>query len=218
MRAPLVAALLRVTHDIAGQKSAIRPSLPVMPLCPRPVRQQLTSGLHLADEKGRDRDVTTDVRSFMSYSKIDGIDLEIQFATKFAQKDGKWAMDLTKRNMKQLYDDSGYSWCDADKKEELIDHGGAARFLIVRKKRTERDDSHSPVAFAHFRFTLQGEAVGVEGGQVGSLVLLSSLLACEAVPEYEEYAHICATANSLRSTSWICKWNLKFSARGSGAI
>jgi hypothetical protein len=38
--------------------------------------------------------------------------------------------------MKQVYDDSGYTWCDADKKEELIEHGGAARFLIARKKRT----------------------------------------------------------------------------------
>ena len=60
---------------------------------------------------------------------------------------------------------SGYQWCDADKKEELLEHGGAARFLIARKKRTEKDDSHRPLAFAHFRFTLQGEAVGVEGGQ-----------------------------------------------------
>lgn len=182
-------------HRLPGKPFLPAP-LPVTPLCPRPLRKRLTSGLPLADEKGRDRDVTTDVRSFMSYSKIDGIDLEIQFATKFVQKDGKWAMDLTKRNMRQLYDDSGYSWCDADKKEELIDHGGAARFLIVRKKRTERDDSHSPVAFAHFRFTLQGEAVGVEGGQVGSLVLLSSLLACEAVPGHEEDTNMCAAATA----------------------
>ena len=52
------------------------------------------------------------------------------------RQDGLWARDLTKRNMKQVYDDSGYTWCDADKKEELIEHGGAARFLIARKKRT----------------------------------------------------------------------------------
>ena len=30
---------------------------------------------------------------------------------------------------------------------------------------TGTDDSHRPVAFVHFRFTLQGEAVGVEGGR-----------------------------------------------------
>jgi hypothetical protein len=54
----------------------------------------------------------------------------------FFRQDGLWARDLTKRNMKQVYDDSGYTWCDADKKEELIEHGGAARFLIARKKRT----------------------------------------------------------------------------------
>jgi hypothetical protein len=132
----------------------------------RPDRRLTPLGGVRADEKGRDRDVTTDVGAFMTYKKIEDTELEITFATKFPQKDGRWALDLTKRNMQQLYDESGYSWCDADKKEELIEHGGAARFLIVRKKRTERDDSHRPVGFAHFRFTLQGEAVGVEGGQV----------------------------------------------------
>ena len=30
---------------------------------------------------------------------------------------------------------------------------------------TGTDDSHRPLAFVHFRFTLQGEAVGVEGGR-----------------------------------------------------
>ena len=118
-----------------------------------------------ADESGRDRDVSADVGAFMKYNKIEGFDLEIQFATKFLLKDGKWALDLTRRNMKEKYNESGYSWCDADKKEELIEHGGAARFLIARKKRTHTDDSHRPMAFIHFRFTLQGEAVGVEGGQ-----------------------------------------------------
>jgi hypothetical protein len=46
----------------------------------------------------------------MKYEKIEGLDLEIQFVTKFLLKDGKWACDLTKRNMKQLYNDSGYSY------------------------------------------------------------------------------------------------------------
>jgi hypothetical protein len=124
-----------------------------------------------ADESGRDRDVSADVGAFMKYNKIEGFDLEIQFATKFLLKDGKWALDLTRRNMKQKYNESGYSWCDADKKEELIEHGGAARFLIARKKRTHTDDSHRPMAFVHFRFTLQGEAVGVEGGQPSLYVM-----------------------------------------------
>lgn len=102
----------------------------------------------------------------MKFSKIEGKDLEIQFRTALPPKDGKWALDLTKRNMKQLYDDSGYAWCDADKKEELLEHGGAARFLLVRK-----DSFTQPVAFVHFRFTLQGEAVGVEGGAPACYVM-----------------------------------------------
>jgi len=102
----------------------------------------------------------------MKYDKIEGKNLEIQFRTALPPKDSKWALDLTKRNMQQVYDDSGYAWCDADKKEELVEHGGAARFLVVRK-----DSFTQPVAFAHFRFTLQGEAVGVEGGAPACYVM-----------------------------------------------
>jgi hypothetical protein len=57
------------------------------------------------DENGRDRDVSKDVGAFLKYDKIEGMDLEIQFATKLQAKDGKWALDLTKRNMQTLYND-----------------------------------------------------------------------------------------------------------------
>ena len=131
--------------------------------CPKEYITTLRSAL--IDEKGRDRDVSTDVGAFMKFDKVEGLSIELQFATKLDAKTGKWALDLCKRNMQQVYNDSGYSWCDADKKEELLEHGGAARFLVARKKRTGSDDSHKPLGFVHFRFTLQGEAVGVEGGQ-----------------------------------------------------
>ena len=63
--------------------------------------------------------------------------------------------------MKDLYDSSGFQWCDLDKKDELFEHGGAARFLVARHRTGEK----KPVGFVHFRFTLQGEAVGVIGGE-----------------------------------------------------
>ena len=75
----------------------------------------------LIDENRKDRDVTADVKPFLSY-KRNGLDLSIQFATKIATKDSKWALETCKENMQQVYDDSGYMWDDDDKREELMDH------------------------------------------------------------------------------------------------
>ena len=68
--------------------------------------------------------------------------------------------------MEKLYDDSGYGWCDLDKEDELTNHGGAARFLIVSDNTAEGRKA----AFVHFRFTLQGEAVGIPGPQISALL------------------------------------------------
>ena len=87
--------------------------------------------------------------------------------------------------MENVYNDSGYGWCDLDKEDELVHHEGAvcgvfvlplshviistlnlsplmvwqARFLVVCDKAQE----NRLVGFIHFRFTLQGEAVGLRG-------------------------------------------------------
>ncbi len=68
--------------------------------------------------------------------------------------------------MEKLYDDSGYGWCDLDKEDELVEHGGAARFLIV----TDNTDKRN-AAYVHFRFTLQGEAVGIPGSIIVAFCL-----------------------------------------------
>ena len=77
----------------------------------------------------------------------------------------KWALETTKDNMQEIYDESGYMWDDDDKREELMEHGGAARFLVAREASEEAGKLGRPVAFVHFRFSLQGEAVGCLGGQ-----------------------------------------------------
>lgn len=46
------------------------------------------------------------------------------------------------------------SWDDDDKLEELTQHGGAGRFLIIRE-RHEEETKGKPVGFVNFRFTLQ---------------------------------------------------------------
>ena len=58
----------------------------------------------------------------------------------------------------QVYDASGYGWDDDDKIKELTEEG--TRFLLVREKQLNYDDVPGRlVAFAHFRFTIQGHQV-----------------------------------------------------------
>ena len=55
-----------------------------------------------------------------------------------------------------MYDASGYGWDDDDKIKELTEEG--TRYLLVREKQLNYDDTPGRlVAFAHFRFTIQGE-------------------------------------------------------------
>ena len=86
-----------------------------------------------------------------------GLDCTISFSNQLDRETSTWAHSLCKQNMEKIYDDSGYGWCDLDKEDELMDHGGAARFLVVT------DNQGLKAGFVHFRFTLQGEAVGVPG-------------------------------------------------------
>lgn len=57
-----------------------------------------------------------------------------------------WVFDLTKTNMKSLYESSDWGWKEREKKEELMDEH--ARFLIARTTDGEL------VGFCHFRFDL----------------------------------------------------------------
>ena len=57
-----------------------------------------------------------------------------------------------------MYDASGYGWDDDDKIKELTEEG--TRYLLVREKQLNYDDTPGRlVAFAHFRFTIQGEVM-----------------------------------------------------------
>ena len=56
-----------------------------------------------------------------------------------------------------------YGWDDEDKHEELKEP--AARFIIVREKPTVAWEQGTPVAFVHFRFTLQGECFNQMKGE-----------------------------------------------------
>ena len=56
--------------------------------------------------------------------------------------------------MEERYDASGYGWDDDDKNHMLGEDG--ARFLLVRERDGDNEQGKL-VAFAHFRFSVQGE-------------------------------------------------------------
>lgn len=106
----------------------------------------------LFEESGADKDVTASIASIFKTFKRNGMNVRLDFSVKLTKKEFTWAYELTKGAMEQVYDDSGYGWDDEDKEKELKEDG--ARFLIVRD-----EASNEPVAFCHFRFTVQGEVM-----------------------------------------------------------
>mmetsp|Transcript_2436 Transcript_2436/g.2555 ORF Transcript_2436/g.2555 Transcript_2436/m.2555 type:complete len:356 (+) Transcript_2436:117-1184(+) len=111
---------------------------------------------------GRDKDVTEGIApQFLSYNRNDLL-LNIEFSAKLSRADANWAFDLTKLHMEDIYENSGYGWDDEDKMRELTEQG--ARFLLVREASTEGSPG-GLVAFAHFRFTVQGEVMDMMAGE-----------------------------------------------------
>ena len=99
---------------------------------------------------GKDRNVCAPLAPFMKYDR-NGLDCTIDFYSKLPADAKLWAFELVKANMEELYDEAGYGWDDQDKLSELSEDG--TRFLVARNKDGQR------IAFAHFRFTVQGDVV-----------------------------------------------------------
>jgi GNAT superfamily N-acetyltransferase len=104
------------------------------------------------NEDGSDKDPTESLAPFMKFDR-NGLDVEFEFVagSSLPLEVSDFAVDLTRDNMEEVYDSSGYGWDDMDKMEEICDD--ASRFLIIR----ETGGENKLVGFAHFRFTLSGE-------------------------------------------------------------
>ena len=99
---------------------------------------------------GKDKDVCAPLAPFMKYDR-NGLNCTIDFYSKLPADAKLWAFERVKENMEELYDEAGYGWDDTDKFNELSEDG--TRFLVARNAEGEK------VAFAHFRFTVQGDVV-----------------------------------------------------------
>ena len=80
-----------------------------------------------------------------------GLDVELEFSAPALMQDElkDWVLDLTKRNMMQLYINARWGWADAEKRKELMED--SARYIIARNKADGK-----PVGFIHFRFIIEG--------------------------------------------------------------
>lgn len=117
----------------------------------------LTLRAALFNDNGKDKNVTAGIAPFMQYNR-NGLDLEIKFSSKLTDDEINWAFQLVKDHMEEKYDNAGYGWDDEDKDRELTEPG--ARFLVVYERGWE-----NPIAFCHFRFTVQGEVIDTMDGE-----------------------------------------------------
>lgn len=111
----------------------------------------------LRDELGGDRDVLSSFGAFTKYDR-EGLALDVHFRTGSTITDDEldWAEDLVHRNLKPL----GHGWSPQALMDEMCDP--SSRFALVterapKSKKAPRTGKSVPVAFAHFRFSVEGD-------------------------------------------------------------
>ena len=115
----------------------------------------------LRDELGHDRDVLSGFGAFTKYDR-EGLELDVHFRTgaSISDEELEWAYELVSANLGPL----GHKWKPQALMDDLCD--ASSRFALVTerappgkaKSKKKAPPKGKPVAFAHFRFTVEGEA------------------------------------------------------------
>jgi GNAT superfamily N-acetyltransferase len=116
----------------------------------------------LRDELGGDRDVLSSFGAFTKYDR-EGLALDVHFRTGSTITDDEldWAEDLVHRNLKPL----GHGWSPQALMDEMCDP--SSRFALVTErapKSKKAPRTGKPIAFAHFRFSVEGDVRDVMEG------------------------------------------------------
>ena len=140
-----------------------------------PKEHILTLRSALFTESGRDKDVLADFPPFKAYAR-NGLNVELEFATRLPRRLMEWAVDLTERNLRPAYDSAGVAFDPSDLKEEFREQSN--RFLVVREKPAKKEGGEegneeeeedgkpgAPVGYVHFRFSMDGELRGEMTGK-----------------------------------------------------
>ena len=91
-----------------------------------------TNGNFNAD--GSDRNFFLDFPLFHGYKKK-GLNVTLTHYFKLPKELSKWAMELLRDNMMDLYNECRYDWDDLEKRDDFIDK--AARFIVATVRRLQ---------------------------------------------------------------------------------
>ena len=171
----------------------------------------------LRDELGHDRDVVSGFGAFTKYDRNDlALDIHFRTGSTITDDELEWAYELVSSNLGPL----GHKWkaqalmddlCDPSSRYALVTERTASAAAAEKKpaskskgkKKAPAPPLGKPVAFAHFRFTVQGET---REAMEGEPVLMLRDLHVEA--DYQRKGlgrHLCqllelsARKNSMRA-------------------
>ncbi|CAG9565240.1 unnamed protein product [Danaus chrysippus] len=110
-------------------------------------QRRIADGMSYVTSANRLKDLAPLCKELLVYSNKDlEIDMYIQRVTELNRSVLDWAIDLTERNMKRLYETCAWGWNRDRKVEEMTDD--AAWYLIAK------DKDNALQAFSHFRFDM----------------------------------------------------------------
>ncbi|XP_052743985.1 N-alpha-acetyltransferase 40 [Bicyclus anynana] len=116
-------------------------------------QRRIADGMSFVTTANKLKDLNSLCKDLLMYSIEDKeIDMSISRVTDLDKEALDWAIDLTERNMKKLYETCAWGWNKERKVEEMTDD--AAWYLVARDKNKKLQ------AFSHFRFDMDyGEPV-----------------------------------------------------------
>ncbi|XP_075982853.1 N-alpha-acetyltransferase 40 [Anticarsia gemmatalis] len=110
-------------------------------------QRRIADGMSHVTSANKLKDLAALCKELLVYRNNDlEVEMYIQRGTDLDKTVLQWAIDLTERNMKQLYETCAWGWNKERKVEEMTDD--AAWYLIAREK------NGTLLAFSHFRFDM----------------------------------------------------------------
>nr|XP_021193614.2 N-alpha-acetyltransferase 40 [Helicoverpa armigera] len=110
-------------------------------------QRKIADGMSSVTSANKLKDMATLCKELLVYRNNElEVEMYIQRVTELDKNVLQWAIDLTERNMKRLYETCAWGWNRDRKVEEMTDEG--AWYLIAREK------NGTLLAFSHFRFDM----------------------------------------------------------------
>ncbi|XP_050354230.1 N-alpha-acetyltransferase 40 [Nymphalis io] len=110
-------------------------------------QRRIADGMSYVTSANKLKELAPLCKELLVYSNKDlEIDMYIQKVSELDKKVLDWAINLTERNMKSLYETCAWGWNKDDKVEQMMDD--TAWYLIAKDKNNKLQ------AFSHFRFDM----------------------------------------------------------------